>query len=339
MREVIKIKNPLAKEAIDVALEIAREIEDEYWRGKALASIASILASKGRIDEALKMARGIEDKGVRGEALASIALILASTSMTDDARSIIDEALGMRKIRSIIDEALGVKKFRSIIDEALRKRESERNTPVMHSASIASALASMGKIDEARKITEEIKDDWWRSGALASIASALASMGKIDEATLSRAEETEQLKLKEEEKMPFMCSSCGREFYIPMKYVTAFHYLEVRCPYCGQTTHPDLRVRHRPEILCVNCGKRIVLSHEYIHVKNAPITCPSCRARMRVTILFGVLKEVRVEHQFTMVCPNCGAAMPSEARFCGRCGRELPKNCLLYTSPSPRDRG
>ena len=47
--------------------------------------------------------------------------------------------------------------------------------------------------------------------------------------------------------------------------------------------------------------------------------------RMRVKIEFSKVKRVEPPVLKWIVCPNCGAAMPPEARFCGRCGHELPK--------------
>ena len=79
-----------------------------------------------------------------------------------------------------------------------------------------------------------------------------------------------------------------------------------------------------PDIVCINCGKKISLPDSYDNY-NGLIACPSCKMRMRVKIEFSKVKRVEPPVLKWIVCPNCGAAMPPEARFCGRCGHELPR--------------
>ena len=94
---------------------------------------------------------------------------------------------------------------------------------------------------------------------------------------------------------------------------------------------------------CEGCGKPLTLQDDIV-------VCPDCGAPYHRTCYekmglcvhapaHGAGYEWKFPYQDAQLrtCPACGERTLRSESVCRCCGAALPPDCLLYTSPSPRD--
>jgi tetratricopeptide (TPR) repeat protein len=195
-----------AREAFQLALSTAREIEDAFWKAKALSEIAIALAKAGQFELALSTAREIEVAWGKAEALSEIAIALAKAGDISKARETLELALStareievawgkaeaLSEIAIALAKAGDISKARETLELALstaREIEDARDK-AMALSEIAIALTKAGQFELAMSTAREIEDARDKAMALSEIAIALAKAGQF-ELALSTAREIE----------------------------------------------------------------------------------------------------------------------------------------------------
>jgi len=181
------------------ALQIARTIEDAYYKSLALRDIADSYAKVGQYNEALQVARTIKDASLKSRALCAIADGYTKAGQKEKASKVLSQALQVaRTTEGAFSKSLAL---RNIADSYAKAGQKEKASKVLSQAlqvartieyasfksealhDIADSYAKVGQKEKALQIARTIKDAYYKSLALHDIADSYAKAGQKEKAS------------------------------------------------------------------------------------------------------------------------------------------------------------
>jgi tetratricopeptide (TPR) repeat protein len=139
------------QERVELALQMAGQIEDGYRRSETYAEVAVALAQARQTEQALVVAEQIEDAYERSEAYRAVAVALAQARQTEQALVVAEQ-----------------------IEDADERSDAYR--------AVAVALAQARQTEQALAAAGQIEDAYERSEAYRELAVALAQAGQAEQA-------------------------------------------------------------------------------------------------------------------------------------------------------------
>jgi tetratricopeptide (TPR) repeat protein len=192
-------QTPSAEESLKLSLEYANQIQDEWYRGVALSSIAASLAEAGKLEQALSVAKEIQDYNHinRSTVLLDIAIRLAEAGKFEQALSVAKEiqdefskveAFGVIVVGAAKAGKIGLAS--SALDTAIMSVNQIKNGPKsFFLMRIAMTSAKAGLFERAYIVANQIQDEDNIALALWDIALSASMMGKnaLADSTFSHA--------------------------------------------------------------------------------------------------------------------------------------------------------
>ncbi|WP_339907281.1 hypothetical protein [Symmachiella dynata] len=180
------------------AAEANQEVMYAFQRDPHLVEIASATASGGEVNQSLKIADTIEGELFKSAALTRIAAIQVKQGENAAALPILIQAVKLAQMvkeeyyqefyvwdtAATLLQAGGRDQALAILKQEwqLALKIKDKDLRFSSLRNVASGLSTIGEIEEAVKVSQEIESPWYRSCALRNIASVSAQEGQIDSA-------------------------------------------------------------------------------------------------------------------------------------------------------------
>jgi len=163
----LKNKGPYSDEQLDIIIQTAEGISDDFDKISAFKEIAVVLANQGKLEESSKLleksiqtAEGIKIERQKSSAFKEIAVVLANQGKLEESSKLLEKSI--QTAEGISDDFDRSSAFKGI----------------------AVVLANKGEIEKSIQMAEDIKDDFYKSSAFNKIALVLANKGKLAESSM-----------------------------------------------------------------------------------------------------------------------------------------------------------
>jgi tetratricopeptide (TPR) repeat protein len=167
------------------AVEVSKMIEKSI-RGHTLKIIVEILANKGQFDLALEIANEMEDDFYKDDAIASTAFEMFNNGKLDSALNLIkninSQSQQIESFKDFAKKFIEENKFEMAITLAKKIIYSDERGRNEYLAGLVSSLAFKGRFGRALNLAEEIESNYYSEYAKTSVAIALAKSGNIEPA-------------------------------------------------------------------------------------------------------------------------------------------------------------